>query len=426
MEALRGVAEIEMGMSDIKYACAVLVVGRRYALQLRDENAPTCKNEWGLFSGTIEPGEDPRAALDREIREELEIDPVRAEHLIDIGPCRIYWADVTQNWPRYVLHEGADVGLFYFEEVHGLHLNETTMAALTKHHAQHASLPGAWETAWRDLEAGHAAPDRLREVRVIGWPEFRDSVRGATAGFVRNVVSSLFAGDAWLIKRAFDPEFMRDLIAQTSNWTDERPESFHKMLEGSPDFHRMIDIETGKKYSIWGCKHSAYFYRWNDDPLDIWPEIDARWRVVKTVMGLEPREYETFTPKHGIVDRIQVVRYPPGIGYLEPHRDAAEHQRCFFSGYMSKEGVDYNGGGFYFVDAANRPIFLESQIDVGDICIGHANLMHGVAPCDRGKPADWQATDGRWFLSLYSNASDEYKRRHTAKPVKVSIPEVMP
>ncbi len=102
-----------------------------------------------------------------------------------------------------------------------------------------------------------------------------------------------------------------------------------------------------------------------------------------------------------------MVRYPPAIGYLEPHVDAWQHQRCFFSVYMSKRGVDYQGGGFYFVDAKGAAQYLEDQIDVGDVCLGHANLLHGVAPCDRDKTPDWNAADGRWFLSLYSNASDE-------------------
>ena len=35
------------------------------------------------------------------------------------------------------------------------------------------------------------------------------------------------------------------------------------MLDGSPNFHRMIDKNVTKKYSLYAIKHSFYFYNWN-------------------------------------------------------------------------------------------------------------------------------------------------------------------
>lgn len=283
-----------------------------------------------------------------------------------------------------------------------------------------------WAKAWADMESAIPRPTRLRLVRSMAWNYFVDKVSKAEDFFVHTVVGSLYRGDIMILQGAFPPEFMRELKAKTRAWIQDRPPSFHKMLEGSPDFHRIIDLETGRKYAFAGCKHSAYFYRWNDDPLGIWPQITERWRVIKTVMGLSPDEYESFTPKDGVVDRIQVVRYPPAIGYLEPHEDPYLHQRLFFSGHMSKRGVDYKGGGFYALDELDRVTEVETQIDVGDVTIGYATVVHGVAPCDRDKTADWGSDDGRWFLSMYSNASDEVPQRHTGNPVKVSVPGVVP
>lgn len=279
---------------------------------------------------------------------------------------------------------------------------------------------------WADREELFPKPDRFRQLRVMRWTEFVEQMQNPTVAFTLAMVRSLHAGDAWLLRGAFPRDFMLELKRKTVSWTRNRPESFHKMLEGSPDFHRIIDLETGKKYSFAGCKHSAYFYRWNDDPLGIWPTITERWRLIKVLMGLEATSYENFTPKDGVVDRIQVVRYPPAIGYLEPHQDPHLHQRLFFSAYMSKRGRDYRGGGFYFVGKSNKVVEVEEHFDVGDVCIGYATVMHGVAPCDRDKKPDWNATDGRWFLSMYSNASDEVPNRHTGHPVKLHIPGVLP
>ena len=264
----------------------------------------------------------------------------------------------------------------------------------------------------------------MRDIVIMSYAAFVQKTK--QPNFSEYITSSLYAGDLWILRQAFSEQFMRELKAKTVVYMRSQPPSFHKMLEGSPDFHRQIDLEAGKQYAFHGCKHSAYFYRWNDDPLNVWPAVTEQWRVVKTVMGLAPDEYENNTPKDGVVDRVQVVRYPPAIGYLEPHADPHLHQRCFFSGYMGRRGVDYQGGGFYAVNRQDQVVSLEDQINVGDACIGYATVYHGVAPCDRDKVPDWNADDGRWFLSMYSNASDEVPNRHTGRPVKLDLPGVLP
>lgn len=282
--------------------------------------------------------------------------------------------------------------------------------------------PGLWEEA----EMFGLRPERYQGLVVIDWEYFADRVTAGDPAFAGELVRSLYAGRAWLLRGAFAESWMRELRAKTAAWTRSREQSFHKMIDGAPDFHRMIDAETGKKYAVEACKHSAYFFRWNDDPLGIWPAITERWRILKVAMGLRHDEYEANLPHDGPVDRIQVVRYPPAIGFLEPHQDAWQNQRCFISGYMSKRGDDFHNGGFYFVGPGNEIIDAEDAIEVGDLCIGYASVMHGVAPCDRGKMPSWDLENGRWFLGLYSNSPDTGAPRVTVKPIKLNIPEVLP
>ena len=280
--------------------------------------------------------------------------------------------------------------------------------------------------AWEDMERENPRPTRVRFIRRWDWEDFSQAVLNADFDFVWNMVSTLYAGDVYIIHKAFPEVFMHDLREKAFHYGRSRPSEFHKMLEGTPDFHRVIDLETGKKYSFQVCKHSCFFYPWNDDPLGIFPTVYSRWRVIKYLMGLEKDAYEKNTPKDGVVDRIQIAQYPSRIGFLEPHSDPYLHQRLFFSGYMSKRGSDYEGGGFYLVGAGEEVVDAEASIDVGDIGIGYATVYHGVAPCNREKEPDWNSTDGRWFLSMYSNASDEVKDRHTGHAVKLDIPGVMP
>ena len=280
--------------------------------------------------------------------------------------------------------------------------------------------------AWADAESSAPRPERARNLLRVNYHSFRDFVWYPSPAFVRNTVASLYAGDIHILKNAFSKLFMRILRRKAMEYCRSKPSAFYKMLEGCPDFHRIIDLETGKKYSFQVCKHSSFFYPWNDDPLNLFGPIYQRWRVIKWLMGLKPTAYEKNTPKDGVVDRIQIAQYPSKIGFLEPHSDPYLHQRLFLSGYMSKRGVDYQGGGFYVVGRNDQMMEVEDEINVGDIGIGYATIYHGVAPCNRHLEPDWESDAGRWFLSMYSNASDEKPDRHTGHPVKLKLEGVTP
>ena len=215
---------------------------------------------------------------------------------------------------------------------------------------------------WEQLEAKSARPERVRHVNHMDWADFRHYVAQQSDEFVEELVTALYAGDVYILHQAFDPKWMCELREKTIEYWNTKPSEFYKMLEGTPDFHRIIDLETGKKYSFQVCKHSAFFYPWNDDPLELFFTVYKRWRVIKTLMGLEFDAYEKNTPKDGVVDRVQIANYPPKIGFLEPHSDPYLHQRLFFSGYMSKRGMDYHGGGFYLIGAVDVVIEAEEEI----------------------------------------------------------------
>ena len=278
-----------------------------------------------------------------------------------------------------------------------------------------------WADAWA---TPHDVPQYVRSVKAAKWDDFEASVRRAEPSVVRTMVDSIIAGDAWILKGAFTPDYMREMRERCVTWCRTRHESFHQILDGVPDFHRNVNFEASKKYSIRHCRQSAYFFPWNDDPLGILEEIMKRWRVIKIALGMGEHCFEGNIPSTGMTDRVQIARYLPKIGYIEPHRDAYQAQPCFISGYMSTRGKDYTGGGYYFVDKDCKAMIVEDAIEAGDMCIGHANLLHGVAPCD-GEP-DWNATDGRWFLGLYSVPSDYQRERDTTKPEPIKVEGVIP
>lgn len=268
---------------------------------------------------------------------------------------------------------------------------------------------------WEELESNNPMPKRVKKIHVLDFEDFKKKIYEPDEKYIKNLIKNIFEGDFYILKNAFTEEFMINLKNKTFEYFKSKPSEFYKMLEGTPDFHRKIDIEIGKKYAIKMCKHSFYFYPWNNDPLNIFETIYKRWRVIKKFMGLNEKEYETNTPKDGVVDRVQVVQYPSKIGYLEPHTDPHQNQRLIFSGYMSKLGKDFEGLGFYLIDKDNKIVETEHLINTGDVGVGYSSIYHGVAPVNANKRPNWNdLNDGRWFLSMYSNSSDEVIKRVTS------------
>jgi 8-oxo-dGTP pyrophosphatase MutT (NUDIX family) len=111
-------------------AAIIRVESDGYLMQLRDSKPGIWyPGHWGLFGGGIEPGEEPIAALKRELREELELEIEAAEFFarteFDLGSLalprfyRSYYV-VTINREveaRLIVHEGAEKRLFCAEEI---------------------------------------------------------------------------------------------------------------------------------------------------------------------------------------------------------------------------------------------------------------------------------------------------------------------
>ncbi len=279
-----------------------------------------------------------------------------------------------------------------------------------------------YNNIWNLFEEKYPLPRKSRDIIEMEFEEFREIINSDNETKVNKLIENLYNGDFYLIKHAFSKRFLERIKKDCFNFFLNKPSEFYKMLEGTPDFQRKIDLETGKNYSFQRCSHSFYFYRWNRDPINLFNEIDKKWRLVKKLMGLDSHAYEKNTPKNGVVDRVQLVKYPSSIGYLEPHSDPYKYQKLFISGYMSKKDIDFKGLGFYLIDVNDKIVEIENRIELGDLGLGYATVQHGVAPVNMHKKPDWNdIDDGRWFLSMYSNQSDEVKDRHTGHSLENKI-----
>jgi hypothetical protein len=277
-----------------------------------------------------------------------------------------------------------------------------------------------YQKEWDSLENESTQPRFLRKIISTPYEDFSEKILGQNPEFVKTIVKSLYAGDAYVLKQAFPKKFLQDLVVSLHQYGRETPSSHHKMLDNCPDFHIIIDSEVTKKYTLRQIKHAYFFFHWNNDPFNIFKPINERWRVIKFLGGYDLDEYENNIPSDGVVDRIQFAQYPRGIGELELHSDPYLYQKFAVSGIMSKKGEDYMTGGAYILDKNREKIDIEEDMDIGDIYIVYPTVFHGVETIDKDKNTDWSSFDGRWFLGLYSNASDSNvnRKRHTCYGVE--------
>lgn len=123
-------------------------------MQLRD-NIPEIwyPDHWGLFGGSIDPGESPEQALAREVEEETGLAPRELRYFSrfdfdfsfagrDIFPRYFYEVPFSENdLDEMILGEGADMKVFSAEELFQLRLVPYDAFALLMHSRRADFLP---------------------------------------------------------------------------------------------------------------------------------------------------------------------------------------------------------------------------------------------------------------------------------------------
>lgn len=269
---------------------------------------------------------------------------------------------------------------------------------------------------WEQKEISNNHPLYLNNYISIDSSEFYSKLENNKEAY--KLIDELYSGSFYLIKNAIDKNFLDNLKEKLISYSNSVPSSFHKMLEGCPNFHREIDEQKSLNYSVKAVRHSYYFFRWNDDTFNLFTNTDKIWSSIKLLGGLNPESFVKNTPQDGIVDRIQVVRYPANTGFIEPHQHDPINQRLIISIYMSKKNVDYLEGGTYFFDNEDNKVEVEDDIDPGDVGIFYGSLKHAVSPVKLKNTISENNNGGRWWIGLYSPETDYIKNRHTSNPVK--------
>ena len=109
----------------------------------------------------------------------------------------------------------------------------------------------------------------IQKVGFVDYKEFASKIVNPDPKFVNDVVTNLYAGDMYILKNSIDKSRVKYIIDEIHKFTQSSPSSFHKMLEGIPNFHRWIGKDLVNAYSIKYTKHSTHIFPWNEDISDV-------------------------------------------------------------------------------------------------------------------------------------------------------------
>ena len=276
-----------------------------------------------------------------------------------------------------------------------------------------------YKNLWEKYEKKDQLPFFYNNIIQVDFSEFKEKVYSNDKKFALNLVNSLLSGDVYLLKNSFPVDYLEELKQKTAEAWKTKKSEFFKVYEECPNFYRNITQDLSKNYAFKQVKQTQYFFPWNPDFCNLYYEAYKRWRVLKYLSGFYKEVWEKDTPKDGIVDRIQIVKYPPNSGELELHQDPYLYQKFFISIYLSKKGEDYKDGGMYFINKDKETFHFDDLVDVGDMSFGFGTLYHGVSVSQSLENNIQDDINGRWFMGLYTTVSDYVENRHTGKAANI-------
>ena len=274
----------------------------------------------------------------------------------------------------------------------------------------------SFKEAWKSKEAAHPSPHYVRNIVMVDANEFYDQVMNATESEAFELVESIYNGDAYILKNAFDEDFIDGLKERIFSWSKKVENKSFEMRDGCPDYHCVYDKPQGPVGGYTSLEHSYVFFRHTKNPLNVFLPLEKYWQAIKVLSGHDKDAYKDNIPSDGLIDRLTFLQYPINQGKITKHFDSPNSQKLLLGLLMSQIGEDYDYGknGFYLVDTNQRKLYIENVCRKGDFVCVYPTLYHGVPKVSKiGKDSDsnWNSIEGRWYLQCYTAESHEVEGR---------------
>lgn len=211
------------------------------------------------------------------------------------------------------------------------------------------------------------------------------------------VFADVMAGNIGVIHKVFDEEHGAQAIADAIAFSKAVPSFDTKGGTAAPDpwenSHRLDNNPALSK-----TKHIFHTFNLEDlhalksNPITF---IFARLRQIDNALCGERGSHDSRHKVTGPRFHPQIIHYPRGGGYFDPHTHSLEPQKIGLIASLSKRGEDYRTGGTRFwVDG--KEVDAEPAQNVGSVTLFRYDLPHSVSEVDSDHPLEFGTKTGRW------------------------------
>ena len=142
---------------------------------------------------------------------------------------------------------------------------------------------------WNYLERKYNPPKYVGRVKTLEFKDLKSAIDNKNLDFIKNIIKKMYVNkEAYILKNSASKKLKTTIIDLANHYTKNRKKCFYKTLNGVPNFHRIIDKNITKKYSVYAIKHSFYFYNWNiKTKLEkkLKNGVYRHWRYIKNLAG---------------------------------------------------------------------------------------------------------------------------------------------
>jgi len=249
------------------------------------------------------------------------------------------------------------------------------------------------------------------KINSLTRDEFEEWVRSDSDGFMQRI----HAPEAFVIRAYYDRDYILQLRQRVFEQARRSEPSWHPLLDGCPDYHRVHDNYAGAH--VKSRMHGFYHHGWKPENRELFDHFGDIFRLKCHLAGdLDPEVLVRQIPSQGVVARVNLQHYPRGGGgiseHSDPHGDFALIQTLV---QASEPGKDFTTGGLFARETAGgEKHYLDFHTEPGDLMVLSPGIPHGVDAVDPDEPYGLSQNAGKWTILPIFVASDHPRTDGTA------------
>jgi|GEM_PF-1693601 len=241
--------------------------------------------------------------------------------------------------------------------------------------------------------AARVVPKKAKKIHVI---EYSNSLLTNHA-LLQEMKENIANCEGYIVKKVLSPELIKQIKQYLESVASGSLPAWFPLVNNCPDFYRINDMD--QRSYVKAKMLQFNFHPWNQNMFNMFEETKHIYQLKNILSGNDADAFFDSLPSDGHITRLAFQFYPKGGGCIKMHSDpVGKHQVTVPVVMMSKRGKDYHQGGGSVLNENDELINTDDLMDIGDMILFNAEVIHGVKPIDPETPSHWLDFQGRWIL----------------------------